>query len=97
MGETENTYKDQFGNTHKIGADDEASNKLCILCNLDEKDTFENPDSMLCISCRENSIRYPTPKWLKAVIAIVTIILAFALFKTPTVMNDLAIVLCKFA
>jgi tetratricopeptide (TPR) repeat protein len=82
------TYQDQFGNTHTVEKDDELDSSICVVCRLYEKDTFENANSVLCVDCREQFIRYPIPKWLYAVFALVAAFLLIALIKVPKVITD---------
>lgn len=64
---------------------------ICVVCEKEPKYTFENQNSELCRDCRETFIRYPVPKWLYIVIAVVAVTLCFAAYKVPAVINDFKI------
>lgn len=74
---------------YDFDADDEPEDEVhCVVCKTYERDRSENPDSVLCLGCREQYIRYPIPKWIRIVMAAAAIIVAFAMISTPAAILD---------
>ncbi len=67
---------------------DRPPTSYCKACNLNVKDTSQNPNSILCSDCREHFIKYPIPKWLYIVMAVVVIICGISFYRVPTLISD---------
>lgn len=57
--------------------------QLCRKCHIRRIDQSENSNSILCRECREEQIKYPFPKKMLPVVALVVVLMVVALIKVP--------------
>ena len=57
--------------------------QLCRKCHIRRIDLSENSNSILCRECREEQIKYPFPKKMLPVVALVVALMVVALIKVP--------------
>lgn len=60
---------------------------LCCKCQRKRVDRSENRNSILCHECREEQIRYPFPKKMMPAVALVLVLMALAMVRTPKVLQ----------
>lgn len=60
---------------------------ICKKCGSKRIDRSENKNSILCHECREAQIRYPFPKKMLPVAAIVLVLVAVAMARTPGIIR----------
>lgn len=65
----------------------ETSNR-CQYCGQRNIDRSVNPDSVICAECRESLIRYPIPKKIYAMLALIFVLVVVGLLQFPGGLNS---------
>lgn len=96
MGDEE--IKDQYAGNGQIGQDENAQKEnswegiweeqLCRKCHGRSIDKSENPNSILCHTCREEQIRYPFPRKVIPIALVLVVALTVAMVQTFQVLKD---------